>query len=103
YRWMAVHFFKQNIGSDTGMAAIAIWKRMNLYHAMMKARGSFQRRENLVLCPIRCIAKQCAKLPRNLKRIDADIFLGQPILACPCPDIAEKPFVQFPDKAIIKD
>lgn len=61
-RRMIVDVFQQDIRGDAGMTTIAVRKQVYLHHAVMKARGGFQRRINVVLSPLPRIAEKAAEL-----------------------------------------
>jgi hypothetical protein len=63
---------------------------------VMEARGGFKRRESILRRPVARVVQQQAQLHANLQGVNADVLLGQAVLACLTPDIAKQPLVQRP-------
>ncbi len=81
-------FGNDYIGKQTRVAAIAIWKKVSFYQPIMENNSQFSDAVGVVLQPISGIIQQLAKFGPNEGIINADIFVGFPVLPCPFPDMA---------------
>ena len=91
---------KENVGRYPSVTAISVWERMDLHHPVMEAGSGFPWRKNRVLSPIASIIEENPNLNGDLKRVNADIFLGQTINSRPYPNAAKQPLMQYPYKIV---
>ena len=95
-------FNQHKVGCQPCMTAIAIWKWVDEYQAVMKTRSDFIRLIGVMFDPVLAIIQRLAQINWNTIRIDTNIAVCTTKLSGPAPDTAKHPIVQIHQETLIK-
>ena len=84
----------QNVGRQTGPAAVAVWKGMYRNEPVMETQRDLIRRIRIVLNLISRIVNRLAKRDLDQVRSDAKVAFGRPVFSRPPPDALEHAAMQ---------